>query len=244
MVKASITFVVPALNEEGNLSATLHAIHGAASGLVTDYEVIVVDDGSNDGTDRIADRLSEQDERLRVVHHRSNRGVGYSYREGVHLATYEHVLMVPGDNEVSGESIRALLAELGRADIISAYPRNPEIRPLGRRLLSLLFVQLLNRLFRLRLRYYNGPAVQRTDLVRACDITTDGFLYHAEAMVQLVKSGASYIEVGMTLRRRDYGESTALRWGNFVDVVRTIYALCRRGLWQGGRVPRPTRGAG
>jgi len=243
-VRLSLTFVVPALNEEGNLAATIQAIDSAASGLLTDYEVIVVDDGSSDGTGRIADGLAAQDERRRVVHHRTNRGLGYSYREGVRLATCDHVLMVPGDNEISGDSIRALLAEFGRADIINAYPHNPEVRPLGRRLLSLLFVQLFNRLFGLRLRYYNGPAVQRADLVRACAITTDGFLYHAEVMVQLVKSGASYIEVGMTLRRRDYGGSKALRWSNFVGVARTIYALCRRGLWQRGRRPRLRRVAG
>lgn len=233
----SVTFIVPALNEEGNLEATLREIDGAVNDRVSHYEVIIIDDGSDDGTGALADRLAAEHDRVRAIHNGSTRGLGYSYRKGVQLAALEHVMLVPGDNEVSGESIRALLGSLGRVDVVLAYPLNPSIRSGGRRLLSTLFVRLLNGLFGLRLRYYNGPAVFRTDQVRACNMTTNGFPYHAEIVVQLVKSGASYRETGMTIRNRGYGGSKALRWSNWVDAGTTLFALLRRGLWQRRTVP-------
>ena len=190
-----------------------------------DVEVIVVDDGSTDGTGAIADELARRDGRIRVVHHERPRNLGYAYKAGVALARCEHVIMFPGDNEGSDEQLDAVLSRAGTADIVINYISNPQVRPWSRRVVSRAFVGLANALFGLRLRYYNGTVLHRTALVRAIEIRTDSFAYQAEALVKLLRAGRSYVEVGTPIAPRAAGRTKAFRLKNAVEVGRTLLRL-------------------
>src|SRR5438445_9285125 len=63
-----LTFLVPALNEEKNIEATVGTILSAAEQCVCDYEIVLINDGSTDATSQIMDRLASEDARVRVVH--------------------------------------------------------------------------------------------------------------------------------------------------------------------------------
>ncbi|HXD74728.1 MAG TPA: glycosyltransferase family 2 protein, partial [Vicinamibacterales bacterium] len=73
-----LTVVIPAFNEAGNLAAVVDETLGVLSSdsRVRSFELIVVDDGSRDGTAEIADRLAAQHAMVRVIHHPANRGFG------------------------------------------------------------------------------------------------------------------------------------------------------------------------
>ena len=76
-VTRSLTVFVPAYNEVENLAPTVETIMRALSVSVEDYEVIVVDDGSTDGTDEVADALAARYPEVRVIHNPRNMGLGY-----------------------------------------------------------------------------------------------------------------------------------------------------------------------
>jgi glycosyltransferase involved in cell wall biosynthesis len=189
------------------------------------FEALIVDDGSTDGTGAIADRLAAEDPRVRVIHNPRNRGLGFNYSLGVGEARGRYVMMVPGDNEVLPDTVAALLGCVGRADIVVPYIANQGIRPLGRRVLSRLFTAGMNALFDLKLRYYNGIVIHRTDLVRSVPIRTQGFSYQAEALVRLIRSGRSYVQAPMVIRERPGGRSKALRIRNAARVMRSVLSL-------------------
>ncbi len=219
-----ISVVVPALNEAASLAAAVERCRAAARRHFPDHEIIVIDDGSTDATGRIADELAAADPRIRVVHHDRPRNLGYAYKEGVALARFEHVLMFPGDNEGSDEQLDAVMSRAGQTDIVINYISNPEVRPWSRRVMSRAFVGIMNRLFGLRLRYYNGTVLHRTALVRSVTIHTDSFAYQAEALVKLLRGRHSYVEVGAPIAPRVGGRTKAFRLRNFIDVGR---AVCR-----------------
>jgi dolichol-phosphate mannosyltransferase len=219
--------IVPALNEAGTLAAAVQRCREAASRHFPDHEIIVIDDGSTDETGRIADALAHADPRVRVLHHERPRNLGYAYKAGLALARFPYVLMFPGDNEGSDEQLDAVMARAGSADIVINYISNPEIRRWSRRVLSRTFVRLLNARFGLRLRYYNGTVLHRTALVRAIRIHTDSFAYQAEALVKLLKSGHSYVEVATPIAPRAGGRTKAFRLANAVAVGRALLGLCR-----------------
>src|SRR5437762_7969524 len=135
----AISFVVPALDEAANVAAAVARCLAAASRHFGACEVIVIDDGSTDGTGAIADELARRDARLRVVHHDRPRNLGHAYKAGVALARFEYVIMFPGDNEGSDEQLDAVLSRAGTADIVINYISNPEVRPWSRRVLSRAF---------------------------------------------------------------------------------------------------------
>jgi glycosyltransferase involved in cell wall biosynthesis len=222
---AGISIIVPALNEAATLAAAVQRCRQAASRHFADHEIIVIDDGSTDDTGRIADRLARTDARVQVVHHERPRNLGRAYKAGLARARFPYVLLFPGDDEGSDEQLDAVMTRAGSADVVVNYIANPEIRPWHRRVLSRVFVSLLNALFGLRLRYYNGTVLHRTDLVRGITIRTDSFAYQAEALIKLLKAGHSYVEVGTPIAPRGAGRTKAFRLVNTLAVGRAVLRL-------------------
>lgn len=224
-MRPGISVVVPALNEAANLAAAVDRSSRAARRHFPEYEIIIVDDGSTDATGRIAEGLAQADPRIRVIHHERPRNLGYAYKAGVALAQHEYVLMFPGDNEGSDEQLDAVMAKAGQADIITNYVSNPEVRAWSRRVVSRTFVGLMNLRFGLRLRYYNGTVLHRTEHVRSIGIHTDSFAYQAEALVKLLRAGHSYLEVPTPITMRAAGRTKAFRLKNLVGVGRALLRL-------------------
>ncbi len=112
----------------------------------------------------------------------------------------------------------------GTADVVINYISNTAVRGWRRRLVSRSFVALVNMLFGLSLRYYNGTVLHRTAIIRSVTIETDSFAYQAEALVKLLRRGHSHVEVGTPIGPRVGGRTKAFRLRNAIDVAR---ALCR-----------------
>ena len=88
--KKSITIIVPAYNEELNLSDTINSIYVAVAGRELDVEIIIVNDGSQDNTGQLADSLVLKDARIRPIHHLKNQGLGKAWLDtGTHESLLE-----------------------------------------------------------------------------------------------------------------------------------------------------------
>lgn len=221
----SLSVIIPALNEEGNLAAAIKTVLDALGDRFDDYELLIFNDGSTDGTGKIADDLATANPHIRVIHNPRNMGFGYNYTRGVELARMEYVSMFPGDNEIPAEAIRTVLDAVGSADIVVPYISTPAVRNISRRIVSAAFIALINTLFGLRLRYFNGPCVHRRVMLQSVPMRTHGFAYMAAILVRLIRSGCSYVEVPMALQARQHGRSKAFKPKNIASVVRTIGAL-------------------
>jgi hypothetical protein len=137
----------------------------------------------------------------------------------------EYVTMFPGDNEIPGDAIQTILGAVGSADIVVPYVSTPSVRTWSRRCISALFVGLINSLFGLRLRYFNGPCVHLRRLLMSVPMRTHGFAYMAAILVRLIRSGYSYVEVPMRLQIRQHGRSKAFKPKNIISVLATITSL-------------------
>ncbi len=225
----SISVIIPAFNEEGNLeNAVKDVVSAAEAAEVENYEILIFNDFSADKTGEVADGLAKENQHIKVIHNPKNMGLGYNYRKGIELAKNEYVIMVPGDNEVEGKSIGNLFAQVGKADIVISYTANPEIRPKTRQIISRSFVGLMNFLFGLKLRYYNGISLIRKDLLQKVEMTTFGFAYMAEILTKLIKAGHSFVEVPMYIRLRAYGKVSVFRLKSIIGVLRAIFSLFLR----------------
>lgn len=223
----SVSVVIPALNEAGNIAnavkVTKEALekHGSV-----DFEIILIDGGSGDGTPKIMDELGSADSRIRVGPHIKSRGLGHSVTHGFSCATKDYVGWFPGDNETLPETMKNIFAQIGKTDVIVPYTVNPWVRTPGRRILSSVYLNTFNLVFGTRLKYFNGPCFFRRPVLDTAVMSTDGPAYMMEILVQLVKSGnASYVEVPMYLRARDYGKSNVLAWGNVWGIAKTAARL-------------------
>ncbi len=225
MAANSLSIIIPCFNEEGNIAGTVHDLVRELDGIVEDYEMIVFNDCSTDQTMKVIESLATENPRIRPIDNRTNMGLGYNYRKGVELATKEYVIMVPGDNEITAESVRRISLEMGKADIVVAYIENYHVRPIQRQVLSRLFTLTMNALFGFKLHYYNGLVLHRKALLQTVDMTTDGFAYQAEILIQMLKKGYSFTQVPMTLQPRSYGSSRAFSRKNILSVAKTVGRL-------------------
>ena len=93
----SVSVIVPGLNEAGNIEKAISVIIEALKKQkIDDYEILLIDDGSTDGMDKIVDRMAAENDRLRPFHNPIPKGLGYNFRTGVFLAGKNYVwLTIP-----------------------------------------------------------------------------------------------------------------------------------------------------
>ncbi len=225
-MKPTLSIIIPAFNEEVGLRRTVEMLVGLLGGFFADFELLIVDDGSRDRTGQIADQLAAGDRRIRVVHHDVNRGLGYSYREGIKLATKENIWWIPGDGGGlnSEDDLANIFGAVGQSDMVLVYLLS-ENRPRHRQMISRSYTALLNLLFGLKIKYYNGANIYRSELLRDLPMTSNGHGLLAEISLQLVKGQYSYTEVGMHNREPAGGSSNALRLKNIFRVGKVLLGL-------------------
>ena len=220
----NLSVIIPAYNEEKNIRSTVERLVSIFKDKVlNDYEILIFNDKSTDRTGEIVDKLAREHKEVRVIHNPTNKGFGYNYKKGVDLAQGKYVLMIPGDDETDLDSIDSLFNSIGKADLILSYTVNMEVRKLFRRIVSGIFVKFLNAMFGLRLKYYNGICIHRTDLARKSVPTTFGFAFAAEMTIKLLKSGFSFVEVPIRIKPTD--KSSAFKIKNIISVIKTIINL-------------------
>ena len=226
MAPRAVTFVMPALNEEAKLAHAVSEVIPATAGL-DDYEIVIINDGSTDRTGEIAERLAKENPRVRVVHNPRNFGFGGAYKVGVAHSRMPYVIMVPGDSNHPPDGIIPILAQIGQADIVVPYISNPEVRGLKRMIISGAYTRLFNLLFWQKLPYYNGLVLHRTALLRTIDIKTNGYAYQSEALVKLLRKGATTVNVAVPLAGFDH-RTRAFKLKNVLRVGNTILRLMLR----------------
>jgi NAD(P)-dependent dehydrogenase (short-subunit alcohol dehydrogenase family) len=218
----SISVFIPALNEEKNLEPTIARLIEALTVTVEDYEIIIIDDGSSDGTGAVADRLAAGNSAIRALHNARNMGLGYCFAQGYRESRKNFFVYIPGDNTWPYRSFVELFGNLGRADIITSYAINPDVRPLGRRVVSRLYTKVLNLLFARHLQYFNGLTIYPVEFLRRNPATTFGFGFQAEVLLRALNLGLSYTEVGLPIDARTAGGSKAVTLTNILSVLWTI----------------------
>lgn len=223
----SLSVVIPAYCEAENILATLANVTSALEALDLTHEVLVIDDGSTDGTADLVASHADRFPHVRLLVNDRNRGFGWSYRRGVEAATLDAIVMVHGDNAWGRATLREFFSHAGDADVIIGYTRAMfRARTWRRAIVSKAFTGLLNMITRRRLQYYNGLQIQPAAVLKRLQIESAGYGFQAEVLVKSLRLTRTFIEVPMDLIERKHGESKAFRLKNLLDVARTVARLC------------------
>ncbi len=119
-----VSIVLPAYNEALNLQPLLFEINEALGKLGWDYEVIVVNDGSSDGSRELLDGLAVHDSHLKPIHHERNRGYGGALQSGFAAATKPWIFFMDADRQFDIREIALLAEKSDRYDYIAGYRAN------------------------------------------------------------------------------------------------------------------------
>lgn len=225
--RQSLSIVVPAYGEAANILGTLENVTTAIASLPLDAEILVIDDGSTDGTGALVQANADRFPGVRLLVNERNMGFGWSYRRGVEAATRDHIVMVHGDNAWSAGTLRELFRHVGDADVIIGYTRDMwKSRTTTRTIVSKTFTLLVNAITGRRLKYYNGLQVHQAPILKSLRIESSGYGFQAEVLVKALRLTRTYLEVPLDLVERRQGATKAFRLKNAVDVARTLKLLC------------------
>lgn len=221
----TITLVVVALDEEVLIEDTVRSILDQAKQYFTDFEIILVNDGSRDNTPKIMEHLATSSEKIRVLHNPVNVGLGASFQRSLKEARFEYFMMLCGDGGLPAESLPDIFKAVGTKDIVIPYMANlTDIKSPMRYLVSRTYTTLLNWFFRQKLRYYNGLPVYKVNLLKQINIMSSGFGFQGEIITKLLKAGCSYIEI-QVLGSEKANRSRAISVRNLINVGKTFFNL-------------------
>jgi glycosyltransferase involved in cell wall biosynthesis len=201
----SVSAVIPVFNEREALPVALDRV-GAALGRVTDdWEIVLVESGSADGTRELCDTATAQNPRVRVVHEATRNGFGSALRLGFAASRSDRVWIVPVDLPFPLDTIGVALQH--DADAVVSY-RSEDKRSLPRRIQSSVFNGLARAALGLRLKSINSAfKVYRRAAIIDLPLESRGWLIDAEILYRLTQRGATIVELAVPVIDRQLGQS-------------------------------------
>jgi dolichol-phosphate mannosyltransferase len=213
-----------AYNEAASLRSVADEITEEIRALRISYELIIIDDGSNDGTGQIADDLARECSAIRVIHHAPNGGLGAVYRTGFSEARGLYLTFFPADGQFPATAIRDLLGAISDRDMVLGYlPNRPGA--LVSRGLSWLERLLYRSLFG-PLPTFQGVLLFRRALLQDLRLVSPpgrGWAVLMELIIRTSRAGYRVTSVPTPLRPRLAGRSKVNNlgtiWANLIQVI-------------------------
>jgi len=213
---AKLSVLVPVFNEVHTLEETVARVLRAPVDM--DLEVVVVDDGSTDGSGALADRLAARDRRVVALHQDANRGKGAAISRAVAAASGEYGIVQDADLEYDPEDFPALLAPLtaGLADAVyGSRFTGPERRVhlYWHQVANRLLTTVSNMLTNLNLTdMETGYKAFKMDLLKVIPIRSRRFGIEPEITAKLARLGARLYEVPIRYHGRPPWEGKKISW--------------------------------
>jgi glycosyltransferase involved in cell wall biosynthesis len=201
-----------------------------AEGQIDDYELIVVDDASTDGTARLADEAAASDPRVKVVHHPTNRKLGGSMKSGFSAATGDVILYTDADLPFDMHDLRKALRLMRHydADLVSAWRFDRTGEGWVRTVYSWLYNLLVRVMFGVRVRDVNFAfKLCRASMMRGIELRSEGSFIDAELVVSAHRLGHRVVQFGVDYFPRTRGVSTLSSPAVILKILREAFALRR-----------------
>ena len=222
---SSISAVLPAYNEEAVIADSVNAVVQVLDDLHTEYEVVVVDDGSRDRTADIVATLSVRNPRVRLVSHPRNRGYGATLWTGFTAARCELVFFTDSDRQFDISELRDFLPLLDDADLVIGY-RSPRADPWIRRLNAWGWKQLVNGLFGYTARDVDCAfKLFRRHILDRVEVSSTGATFSAELLIKARRLGFVVHERRVSHFPRTTGTATGAKLSVIMRAFRELVQL-------------------
>jgi len=209
-----VLVVIPTYNERENLGPIVKRLHAA----LPKVHVLVVDDGSPDGTGKLADELSEADERVNVMHRTEKAGLGAAYVAGFRWALerdYATIVEMDADGSHGPEDLPRMLEALDDADLVVGsryvpggsvvnWPKRRELLSRGGNLYSRVALGVKVNDITAGFRAYRREVLEKLDLDA---IASHGYCFQIDLTWRTDEAGFEIVEVPITFTERAIGES-------------------------------------
>jgi dolichol-phosphate mannosyltransferase len=209
-----VLVVIPTYNERENLPKAVTRLHAA----LPNAHVLVVDDGSPDGTGEVADKLAASDERVHVLHRSGKGGLGTAYVAGFNWGIehdYAVLVEMDADGSHAPEDLPRMLDALVGADLVIGsryvpggtvvnWPKHREFFSRGANLYSRIALGARIKDITAGYRAYRREVLEKLKLG---NVASQGYCFQIDLALRTVEAGFTVVEVPITFTEREIGES-------------------------------------
>lgn len=206
MSKISLSVILPAHNEAENIKATVQSCVSYLESNVSDYEVIVVNDGSSDDTKKIVEELSSINSKVILVNHEINKGYGSALRSGFDEAKRDFIFFMDSDGQFDIQDLDRLLPLAAVDKVVIGY-REDRADSFVRSLNAWMYGMYIYLMFGLNVKdmdcafkIFPTKAYQNIRPIKS-----GGALFTAEFLIKLKRTGFSFKEVPVRHFPRQFG---------------------------------------
>ncbi len=215
-------------NELDNFAETVEGLRKVLADTCERFEIVIVDDGSTDGSAGQADELARRHPEVRVVRHPENRGYGAALRTGLEACRYELIFFVDGDGQFDPAELRGLLPLIAGKDMALGWRR---VRADGahRRLFGSLWNAVVRLALGVKVRDINCAfKLMRASAVKDLDLRSRGAAITAELLYLARRRGATWAEAPVSHFPRRRGRATGASPGIVLDAFWELARLLLR----------------
>jgi glycosyltransferase involved in cell wall biosynthesis len=218
-----LSIVIPCYNEEKTVEELVDLVEKVDG---VEKEIVIVDDGSKDGSRDILARMSVEKPYLKIILNQKNSGKGATVREGYKHTTGDYVIVQDADMEYDPQDYKKLLAEIGRgAQVVYGsrftgnYKDMTNLHYFGNRFLTTLTNLLYGtKLTDMETCYKLLPG----EFVRSINLKSDRFDFEPEITSKILKSGMRIVEVPISYKGRSWVEGKKITWRDGIHAVKTL----------------------
>ncbi|MBU0978607.1 glycosyltransferase family 2 protein [Patescibacteria group bacterium] len=208
----SLSVFFPAYNEEKNILPLVKQALDFLPQVATKFEVIVVDDGSQDKTGAIAQQLVQQFPQVKVVTHAQNQGYGAALKTGIGASQYEWIFFTDADLQFDITELKSFLPSTQKYRVILGYRTN-RAEGFSRVRNAYLFKIFVDLLFRVHVKDIDCAfKLFRANVIKPLEIESNGAFTSAEILYKLKKNRVAFKQLPVTHYSRRWGNPTGANW--------------------------------
>jgi len=224
----SISVFFPCYNEASNVGSMVEKTIPVLASLTPDFEIILVNDGSSDGTAEIIETLAEKNPCVKAVHHRQNSGYGAALQSGFRAASKDLVFYTDGDAQFDIGELGAIIPLIRQYDIVSCY-RLDRKEGLIRKINAWCWSRLVCRIFSMKIKDIDCAfKLFKRRIFDDIEMHSTGALIDTEILARAVKKGYTVTQAGVHHYPRTAGEQTGANLGVILKAFKELYKLRRQ----------------
>ena len=222
---ASVSAIFPCYNDEHTIGGLVDDVYEVLAPLVETVEVIVVNDGSTDGSSGVLDRLAGERPWLTVVHHECNGGYGRALLTGFANATLDWIFYTDGDAQYDARQAATLIPLAADVDVVQGY-KIGRGDPWYRKLIGRVYHHVVRALFGLHVRDTDCDfRLFRRHLVTDVPLESTSGVVCVEMMYRFERAGARFVETPVHHYFRPHGRSQFFRLPAIASSARQLLSL-------------------
>lgn len=219
MQKNGLSIIVPAYNEEHSLEKAIFSLLQATKEIKLDYEIVIVNDGSNDRTGIIAEDLVKTYPRMRVIHHTVNQMIGGAIISGIKSANYSKVIVSPVDSPLTTQQLKMFIEASKEADVVCGYRSYRKGYKWWMRFLSGIYRKFCITIFRVKLKDFTWISLYDKEKILSLNPQFRGIAFFPEVLVKSVTKGFKIKQIECEMETRFTGKPTVSRPSRIIGLL-------------------------